>query len=173
LGSLPSHGGEGRTSEAGPEDEDLWGAPSPASSAKEDTDDNGEADESAASDVEPGEEDDDPDAADTAPTRIQTAEASVAAAAAAAAVKRDSLTDTGRHARIEIDDDPPPQRVAFVIPLDDPNEAPEGYPVKANTKSGVYWTPGSPLYDDAQAEIWFASEELARVNGFVTDAEGR
>jgi hypothetical protein len=37
----------------------------------------------------------------------------------------------------------------------------------------VYWTPGSPLYDDASAEIWFASEELARVNGFVTDDEAR
>ena len=51
--------------------------------------------------------------------------------------------------------------------------AEEGYPVKANTKTGVYWTPGSPLYDDASAEIWFASEELARVNGFVTDGEAR
>ncbi|MGZ5380100.1 MAG: sunset domain-containing protein [Mycobacterium sp.] len=25
------------------------------------------------------------------------------------------------------------------------------------------------MYDDASAEIWFATEELARVNGFVAD----
>jgi uncharacterized protein with LGFP repeats len=36
-----------------------------------------------------------------------------------------------------------------------------------DTKSGLYWAPGSTLYDDARAEIWFASEELARTNGFV------
>ncbi len=113
-------------------------------------------------------EDDDPDAVDTAPTRVPT-ETAVASAAAAAAIKRDPLTDTGRHARIEIDDDPSPQRVAFLLPLDDPNEAPDGYPIKANTKSGVYWAPGSAMYDDASAEIWFATEELARVNGFVAD----
>jgi uncharacterized protein with LGFP repeats len=84
---------------------------------------------------------------------------------------RDPLTDTGRHARIEIDE--PEPRVAFQLPLDDLNEAPDGYPIKANTKSGVYWAPGSALYEDASAEIWFASEELARVNGFVSDDETR
>jgi hypothetical protein len=31
----------------------------------------------------------------------------------------------------------------------------------------LYWAPGSSLYDDASAEIWFASEEIARTNGFV------
>ena len=82
------------------------------------------------------------------------------------AVDRDPLTDTGRHARIEIDE-PEPSRTALRLPLDDPNQAPEGYPVKADTKSGLFWSPGSALYDDARAEIWFASEEIARTNGFV------
>jgi uncharacterized protein with LGFP repeats len=96
----------------------------------------------------------DPDNVDTAPTRMPTP------------VERDPLTDTGRHARIEIDE-PAPNGTALHMPLDDPNEAPEGYPIKADTKSGLYWAPGSTLYDDARAEIWFASEELARTNGFV------
>lgn len=173
LGTLPRRG-EDMTPEVVPEEEDLWGAPSSASSVEEpwqDAEDAKDNDEPPAPDDEPV--DDDPDAVDTAPTRIQTAEAALAAAAAAAAVKRDPLIDTGRHARIEVDDEPPTQRVAFLVPLDDPNEAPEGYPVKANTKTGVYWAPGSPAYDDASAEIWFASEELARVNGFVTDGEAR
>jgi uncharacterized protein with LGFP repeats len=100
------------------------------------------------------EEQEDPDSVDTTPTRVPTA------------VERDPLTDTGRHARIEIDE-PEPSRTALRLPLDDPNQAPEGYPVKADTKSGLYWSPGSALYDDARAEIWFASEEIARTNGFV------
>jgi uncharacterized protein with LGFP repeats len=80
--------------------------------------------------------------------------------------ERDPLTDTGRHARIVVDE-PTPNGTALHLPLDDPNEAPEGYPIKADTKSGLYWAPGSTLYDEARAEIWFASEEFARTNGFV------
>ena len=178
LGGSPPRGSDDLTPDVAHKDEDLWGAPSPPSSSA------GEDEEPAAPYDEPDEpaehdepdasdEDEDPDAVDTAPTRIQTAEAALAAAAAAAAVKRDPLTDTGRHARIEIDDDPPTQRVAFLVPLDNPNEAPEGYAIKANTKTGVYWAPGSLSYDDASAEIWFASEELARLNGFVTEGEAR
>jgi uncharacterized protein with LGFP repeats len=139
-----------------PADYDPWGASPPV-----------EQDEAPGVVDEPDEpdepdEDDDPDAVDTAPTRVLTV---------APVVQRDLLADTGRHARIEVAE--PEQRVAFLMPLEDPNEAPEGYPVKASTKSGVYWAPGSALYDHARAEIWFATEELARVNGFVTDDEDR
>jgi uncharacterized protein with LGFP repeats len=88
------------------------------------------------------------------------------------APERDPLTDTGRHARI-IDDEWDAPRTAFLLPLDDPDAAPDGYPVKANTKSGQYWSPGSPFYDDARAEIWFATEDLARANGFVSGEESR
>jgi len=66
-----------------------------------------------------------------------------------------------------VGDEPAPNGTALHLPLDDPDEAPEGYPIKADTKSGLYWAPGGTLYDDARAEIWFASEELARTNGFV------
>jgi uncharacterized protein with LGFP repeats len=104
--------------------------------------------------VAPQEKDDDPDKVDTTPTRLPTG------------IERDPLTDTGRHARIEVDE-PSPNGTALHLPLDDPNEAPQGYPIKADTKSGLYWVPGTMLYDDARAEIWFASEELARTNGFV------
>ena len=100
------------------------------------------------------EEDDDPDEVDTAPTRVPVHG------------ERDPLTDTGRHARIEVDE-PAHNGTALHLPLEDPNEAPEGYPIKADTKSGLYWAPGTTLYDDARAEIWLVSEELARTNGFV------
>jgi uncharacterized protein with LGFP repeats len=99
-------------------------------------------------------EQEDPDKIDTTPTRIP------------AEIERDPLTDTGRHARIVIDE-PEPNGTALHLPLDDPDRAPEGYPIKADTKSGLYWAPGTSLYDDASAEIWFASEEIALTNGFV------
>ncbi len=57
-------------------------------------------------------------------------------------IERDPMTDSGRHSRIEADQ-PVRTRTAFRLPLDDPDRVPEGYPVKANTKSGLYWPPGS------------------------------
>jgi uncharacterized protein with LGFP repeats len=129
--------------EAPPVPDDPWGAP-----PRVDEESSAVADE----------EHEDPDAVDTAPTRVPTA------------AEHDPLTDTGRHARVGLDE-PESLRTAFLLALDDPNEAPDGYPVKANTKSGQYWAPGSPLYDDARAEIWFATEELARANGFVSAEE--
>ncbi|MGX9791048.1 LGFP repeat-containing protein [Mycobacterium sp. MMS18-G62] len=93
---------------------------------------------------------DDPDKVDTTPTRVE----------------HDPLTDTGRHARIVIEE-PAPEDIPFRLPLEDSDQAPEGFPIKADTKSGLYWAPGSALYDDARAEIWFVNEEFARTNGFV------
>jgi uncharacterized protein with LGFP repeats len=128
---------------------DPWGAPVQADEA-DTTREPAATPEVVAGQAEP----DDQDKIDTTPTRMPTS------------AERDPLTDTGRHARIEIDE-PAPNGTALHLPLDDPNEAPDGYPIKADTKSGLYWAPGSTLYDEARAEIWFASEELARTNGFV------
>jgi uncharacterized protein with LGFP repeats len=90
-----------------------------------------------------------PDFFDTAPTRIETDE-----------------TPSGRHAAIDLDE-PLTVRTAIHLPLDDPDEAPDGYPIKADTRSGLFWSPGSRAYEDAVAEVWFASEEFATTNGFV------
>ena len=145
-----------RSDEVHGADDDAWGAPPPDVEEEPPAphDESEQSDESV--------DDDDSDAVDTAPTAVISVPPVFA---------RDPLTDTGRHARIEIDE--PELRIAFLVALEDPNEAPEGYPVKANTKTGVYWAPGSAMYDDASAEIWFASEELAQVNGFVSDDELR
>ncbi len=83
-----------------------------------------------------------------------------------AAPEPDPVTDTGRHARIDADE-PIPKGTALHLPLEDPEQPPDGYPVKADTKSGLYWLPGSADYEEAPAEVWFASEEMARTNGFV------
>lgn len=103
---------------------------------------------------------DDPDSVDTAPTRI---EAEPEAAATPVYVED---APSGRHAAIDVEE-PTPGRTAIHLPLADPGGIPEGYPVKADTRSGLYWSPASPGYADAVAEVYFASEELARTNGFV------
>jgi uncharacterized protein with LGFP repeats len=98
-----------------------------------------------------------------------------AIAAAAAAGPR-----SGRHAALDADDDDaefaestgfvalaPAGRPTIHLPLDDPYQMPDGYPIKASPRFGLYYTPGSELYHDTLAEIWLSSEEAAVANGFV------
>ncbi|ODQ87465.1 hypothetical protein BHQ18_23565 [Mycolicibacterium flavescens] len=113
-------------------------------------------DQHQAGDEEPEEN---PDDVITAPTPLPSLGAQTTP-------DRDPLTDTGRHARIEIDE-PETPAPAFRLPVGDSAEAPEGYPIKADTQSGRYWVPGSAAYDEARAEIWFSSEDFAVTNGFV------
>jgi uncharacterized protein with LGFP repeats len=104
--------------------------------------------------------DEDPDAVDTAPTRIPTA----------------SELRSGRHAAADTEEDTThlavaapiaPGQLAIHLPMDDPYQVPDGYPVKANASFGVYYMPDSELYEDTLAEIWFATEEIAQANGFI------
>jgi uncharacterized protein with LGFP repeats len=106
----------------------------------------------------------DQDSIDTAPTRIEAD--SHAEPDAEEEPEPASGPPSGRHAAIVLEE-PVSAQTALRLALDDPYQAPEGYPVKADTTTGVYWTPGSGHYDRARAEIWFASEEFALTNGFV------
>lgn len=96
---------------------------------------------------------------------------------------------TGRHAAFDEDEDEfagaaaeaavaapaaaasasaaPPGRPTIHLPLEDPYQAPDGYPIKASARFGLYYTPGSELYHDTLAELWLASEEVAQANGFI------
>lgn len=103
--------------------------------------------------------DEDPDAVDTTPQRIPTPDE----------------VRGGRHAAAEAADEEAefagaasaPGQLTIHLPLDDPYEVPDGYPVKANASFGLYYMPDSALYEDTLAEIWFSSEEIARANGFI------
>lgn len=93
----------------------------------------------------------------------------VAGAAAAGAESR-----TGRHAAVDDQDaegvvgaNGPSGRPTIHLPLEDPYQVPEGYPIKASARFGLYYTPGSDLYHDTLAELWMSSEEVAQANGFV------
>lgn len=103
---------------------------------------------------------------------VQPSEALAAGAAAAMGAR------AGRHAAADeedVSDDAPPTgpvpaaagRPTIHLPLEDPYQVPDGYPIKASARFGLYYTPGSDLYHDTLAEIWLASEEVAQANGFV------
>jgi large subunit ribosomal protein L17 len=51
-------------------------------------------------------------------------------------------------------------------PLDDADEAPEGFEIKGNADSMLYHLPGTPFYDRTVAEVWFATAEAAEAAGF-------
>jgi len=78
----------------------------------------------------------------------------------------DSGPPSGRHAAIHLDE-PVVAEPSLRLASGEGRDAPNGYPIKADTKTGLYWTPDSGGYDDAQPEIWFASEEFALTNGFA------
>ena len=52
-------------------------------------------------------------------------------------------------------------------PLEDPSEAPEGFPVKGNEDSKKYHEPDGQWYEQTVAEVWFASGEAAEAAGFT------
>jgi len=58
-------------------------------------------------------------------------------------------------------------------PLDDADEAPEGFEIKGNANSMLYHVPGSSHYDRTVAEVWFATPEAAEAAGFALPATQR
>ncbi len=48
----------------------------------------------------------------------------------------------------------------------DPDQMPEGFPVKGNADSKLYHNEDSPFYGRTKAEVWFASDEAAEAAGF-------
>ena len=59
---------------------------------------------------------------------------------------------SGRHAALSMEETAPSQ-TSMRLALDSPFDAPDGYPIKADTKTGLYWLPGSGEYDRVRAEI--------------------
>ncbi len=115
-----------------------------------------------------------PQAADTAYPDVAVPHTSPDLAAAGGAAPRG-----GRHAAADADDEADfaptaatgtlgqAGRPTIHLPLDDPYQVPDGYPIKASPRFGLYYTPESDLYHDTLAEVWFSSEEAALVNGFI------
>ena len=52
-------------------------------------------------------------------------------------------------------------------PLEDVNEAPEGFPIKGNKDSMKFHQPGGQWFDATVAELWFDTAESAEAAGFT------
>lgn len=114
-----------------------------------------------------------PDApADAEPAEVTAPEIDVAGAGVSSAVA-EIPQKAGRHAAVNAEEGAdeelagPDGRPTIHLPLDDPYQVPEGYPIKASARFGLYYTPGSDLYQDTLAEIWLSSEQVAQANGFI------
>ena len=92
------------------------------------------------------------------------AAAGAAGVAAAGAAGYAAVKGVGRYKFKGVETDVP---TGAHLPLDDPHQVPEGYPIKGNADSGLYHTPDLPSYAQTIAEIWFATEEAAEAGGFV------
>lgn len=111
--------------------------------------------------------------AEVAPADDVAAETDVSEVAGAVAATGAEQRSVGRHAAADSEDGSenglagPDGRPTIHLPLDDPYQAPDGYPIKASARYGLYYTPGSDLYQDTLPEIWLSSEEVALANGFT------
>lgn len=120
--------------------------------------------------AEPATPEPDAESAHTA-SGADVAGAAVAGTAVAGAAAAATAARSGRHAAADDGSENglagPDGRPTIHLPLDDPYQAPDGYPIKASARYGLYYTPGSDLYQDTLAEIWLSSEEVAQANGFT------
>ncbi len=57
------------------------------------------------------------------------------------------------------------------VPLENPDTAPEGFPVKGNEDSMKYHLPEGQWFDQTTAEVWFRSEKAAQAAGFAKAGE--
>ncbi|MET9328492.1 50S ribosomal protein L17 [Tsukamurella sp. NPDC003166] len=86
------------------------------------------------------------------------------AAAKSAAVEAAEITEApAEELELEAGSDLPAGAHA---PLEDVNEAPEGFPIKGNADSMLYHRPGTRFFDSTVAEIWFADDASAEAAGY-------
>jgi len=132
----------------------VWAAPGGDQDTDEQAADDQAADEQAADERATDDQATDDQVAEAeAPVDESPAEDTVAAGPA-----------SGRHHALGAEE-PETAQMSFRVATG--AEPPEGYDIKANTESGLYWVPGAAGYDDAPVQIWFASEEFAVTNGFI------
>jgi large subunit ribosomal protein L17 len=109
--------------------------------------------------------------------RVAASQQQKAAAPAPAEEAAPEVEDTAAEATEAVEESASTEEAPYGegshAPLDDPNEAPEGFPIKGNEDSKLYHVPGSSHYDRTVAEVWFATPEAAEAAGFQLPASQR
>ncbi|GAA1287133.1 hypothetical protein GCM10009609_61680 [Pseudonocardia aurantiaca] len=98
--------------------------------------------------------------------RVAASQERRAAAASAPAEAEDTTAEAPEAVEESVSTTDAPYGEGSHAPLDDPAEAPEGFPIKGNDSSKLYHVPGSSHYDRTEAEVWFATPEAAEAAGF-------
>ncbi len=94
-------------------------------------------------------------------------ESSAAAAIARARAAQEAAKNPPKPgARVPSEGGAVPLPIGASRPLPDPDRAPDGYPIKADTTSGLYYLPDHPGYAAAHADLWFATAPTAESGGF-------
>lgn len=107
------------------------------------------------------------DVKDAAADLVDDAKEAVEDAAEKVADQAEDVVDEVKEA-VEGDDDASPFADSpFGEEAFEGSEPPEGYAVKANSRSRKYRVPGSTGYDNANADVWFTSAEAAEAAGFT------
>jgi large subunit ribosomal protein L22 len=90
-------------------------------------------------------------------------------AAAVVAATEAALTDTDVASADDdsANDDESPFGPLSRPPLDDVNEAPDGYPIKGNANSMKYHQADGRWFEKTVAEVWFATTDAAEAAGFT------
>lgn len=91
----------------------------------------------------------------------------VATAAPEGSDTQDQALDAAESAEESANSADAPYGEGSHAPLDDPQQAPEGFDIKGNADSMLYHVPGSSSYDRTVAEVWFATPEAAEAAGFA------
>jgi len=88
-------------------------------------------------------------------------------AAAETAPDVDSSTqDSDADGQVNADDTSPYGSGSHALIDGDPDQVPEGFPVKGNDDSKLYHNENSPFYGRTKAEVWFADDAAAEAAGF-------
>jgi len=116
-------------------------------------------------------EDHDPEEQEDEPT-VEEKAAEIVAATESALVEKTADSDDAETADSDDDgaagsDDDTPFGPLSRGPLEDPQEMPEGYPIKGNADSMKYHQPDGRWYEKTVAEVWFATTDAAEAAGFT------
>ena len=112
-------------------------------------------------------------AATPAPARdeVETVEDPVEAKAEAAGIETATEVEGAQDVAEETEGGVSGKHPGSHVPLEDGDQAPEGFPVKGNEESMKYHEPDGQWYEQTVAEVWFDTAASAEAAGFTKAGE--
>jgi large subunit ribosomal protein L17 len=99
-------------------------------------------------------------------TTAETSEEAAEAAESPDATSEADTSETGAEVEESASTEDAPYGAGSHAALEDGSQ-PDGFPIKGSEDSRLYHEPGSEAYDEAAADVWFATAEDAEAAGFA------